>query len=87
MEWRGRRQSDNIEDRRGDPSSGGFGRGGGFNFPSGGGVRRAGGDVQLPDAHRDEEHDRQDADELDRDRPATVAQAAHRGSPAVVAGR
>ncbi len=43
MEWRGRRQSNNVEDRRGDPSGGGlgrnpFGRGGGFSFPSGGGV-------------------------------------------------
>ncbi|MFB2606884.1 neutral zinc metallopeptidase, partial [Rhizobium phaseoli] len=47
MEWRGRRQSDNIEDRRGEPSSGGFGRGGGFNFPSGGGVRRAGGGLSI----------------------------------------
>lgn len=26
MEWRGRRQSDNIEDRRGQSSRGGFGR-------------------------------------------------------------
>jgi predicted metalloprotease len=43
MEWKGRRQSDNIEDRRSDPMSGGFGRGGGFSFPSGGGVRRGGG--------------------------------------------
>jgi len=51
MEWRGRRQSDNIEDRRGDPSSGGlgqnpFGRGGGFSFPSGG-VRRGGGGLSI----------------------------------------
>ncbi|NKM27262.1 KPN_02809 family neutral zinc metallopeptidase [Rhizobium laguerreae] len=47
MEWRGRRQSDNVEDRRGGPSGGGFGRGGGFNFPSGGGVRRAGGGLSI----------------------------------------
>ncbi|ULR45246.1 neutral zinc metallopeptidase [Rhizobium sp. K102] len=47
MEWRGRRQSDNIEDRRGDPGGGRFGRGGGFNFPSGGGVRRAGGGLSI----------------------------------------
>jgi predicted metalloprotease len=47
MEWRGRRQSDNIEDRRGDPTGGGLGRGGGFNFPSGGGVRRAGGGLSI----------------------------------------
>ncbi|MFW8584992.1 neutral zinc metallopeptidase [Rhizobium beringeri] len=46
MEWRGRRQSDNVEDRRGDPGGGGFGRGGGFNFPSGG-VRRAGGGLSI----------------------------------------
>ncbi|MBY5417069.1 neutral zinc metallopeptidase [Rhizobium leguminosarum] len=47
MEWKGRRQSDNIEDRRSDPTGGGFGRGGGFNFPSGGGVRRAGGGLSI----------------------------------------
>lgn len=51
MEWKGRRQSDNIEDRRGDPSSSGnspFGRGGGFNFPTGGGgMRRAGGGLSI----------------------------------------
>jgi uncharacterized protein len=46
MEWRGRRQSDNIEDRRGDTSGGGFGRGGGFSFPSGG-VRRGGGGLSI----------------------------------------
>lgn len=49
MEWKGRRQSDNIEDRRGDPSSGGqspFGRGGGFSFPSGG-MRRGGGGLSI----------------------------------------
>ena len=37
MEWKGRRQSDNIEDERG--SSGGtgpLGGSGGFNFPGGG---------------------------------------------------
>jgi len=50
MEWKGRRQSDNIEDRRGDPSGGGrnpFGRGGGFSFPSGGGVGRRGGGLSI----------------------------------------
>lgn len=41
MEWRGRRQSDNIEDRRG--SGGGFGSGPGFRIPIGGGGRRGGG--------------------------------------------
>ncbi|MGO4350581.1 neutral zinc metallopeptidase [Rhizobium sp. RAF36] len=46
MEWKGRRQSDNIEDRRGDPSSSGFGRGGGFSFPSGG-MRRGGGGLSI----------------------------------------
>ncbi|EPE96444.1 KPN_02809 family neutral zinc metallopeptidase [Rhizobium grahamii] len=43
MEWQGRRQSDNVEDRRGQGGangSGPFGRGGGFNFPVG---RRGGG--------------------------------------------
>ena len=50
MEWKGRRQSDNIEDDRG--SSGGldsnpFGRGGGgMGFP-GGGMRRAGGGLSI----------------------------------------
>lgn len=39
MEWRGRRQSDNIEDRRG---GGGF-SGPGFRIPIGGGGRRGGG--------------------------------------------
>ncbi|WP_064695905.1 KPN_02809 family neutral zinc metallopeptidase [Rhizobium aegyptiacum] len=47
MEWRGRRQSDNVEDRRGSRTGGGFGRGGGFSFPSGGGVRRAGGGLSI----------------------------------------
>ncbi|MCB1479610.1 MAG: neutral zinc metallopeptidase [Tepidamorphaceae bacterium] len=41
MRWRGRRESSNIEDRRG--SGGGFGRGGGLRIPIGrGGGRRAG---------------------------------------------
>ena len=43
MQWKGRRQSDNIEDMRG--SSGGF-SGGGMRFPGGGfpgGGRRGGG--------------------------------------------
>ncbi|MEJ8311568.1 KPN_02809 family neutral zinc metallopeptidase [Agrobacterium larrymoorei] len=35
MQWRGRRQSDNIEDRRG-MSTGGMGGGGGFRIPTGG---------------------------------------------------
>lgn len=48
MRWRGRRQSSNIEDRRGE--GGGFGGPGGFRLPGGlggagggGGMRRAGG--------------------------------------------
>jgi len=47
MEWKGRRQSDNIEDERG--SSGGtgpLGGSGGFNFP-GGGMRRGGGGLSI----------------------------------------
>lgn len=49
MEWKGRRQSDNIEDERG--SSGGVGPlggggNGGFNFP-GGGMRRSGGGLSI----------------------------------------
>ncbi len=36
MRWRGRRQSDNIEDLRGSGSPGGLGRGGGFRIPVGG---------------------------------------------------
>ncbi|WP_160008088.1 neutral zinc metallopeptidase [Rhizobium sp. 18055] len=47
MEWKGRRQSDNIEDRRSDPSAGGLGRGGGFSFPSGGGSGRRGGGLSI----------------------------------------
>jgi len=47
MEWKGRRQSDNIEDRRGDPSMGGLGRGGGFSFPSGGGMGGRGGGLSI----------------------------------------
>ena len=47
MEWKGRRQSGNIEDQRGaGPSMGGsnpFGRGGGFRIPMGGGGRAGGG--------------------------------------------
>ncbi|MDO9414739.1 KPN_02809 family neutral zinc metallopeptidase [Pararhizobium sp.] len=53
MEWKGRRQSNNVEDQRGPsaPSPGGlgnnpFGRGGGFQFPGGGG-RRAGGGMSI----------------------------------------
>ncbi|CZT35729.1 KPN_02809 family neutral zinc metallopeptidase [Rhizobium sp. 9140] len=38
MEWKGRRQSSNVEDRSGSgPVRGGFGRGGGFRIPMGGG--------------------------------------------------
>ena len=43
MEWRGRRQSDNVEDRQGRGGGLGgspFGRGGGFSLPVG---RRSGG--------------------------------------------
>lgn len=49
MEWRGRRQSSNIEDRRGvSPGGSPFGRGGGFRFPSGGGgMRRGGGGLGI----------------------------------------
>ncbi len=47
MEWKGRRQSDNIEDRRNDSSMGGLGRGGGFSFPSGGGMGRRGGGLSI----------------------------------------
>jgi predicted metalloprotease len=48
MEWKGRRQSSNVEDQRGAGSSGGrspFGRSGGFRIPmgSGGGARGGGG--------------------------------------------
>lgn len=43
MDWKGRRQSDNIEDRRGNSSRGRnpFGRSGGIRLPSGG-IRRSG---------------------------------------------
>lgn len=43
MDWKGRRQSDNIEDRRGTSSRGRnpFGRSGGIRLPSGG-IRRSG---------------------------------------------
>lgn len=45
MRWRGRRESSNIEDRRGGGSSGGsrFGRGGRIRLPSGSRARRASG--------------------------------------------
>ena len=46
MEWRGRRQSGNIEDRRGAGGMGGFGSRGpriNLGFPGGGGGRRGGG--------------------------------------------
>jgi predicted metalloprotease len=40
MRWRGRQQSSNIEDRRGQGGGmGGFGRGGGFGFPGSSGPR------------------------------------------------
>ena len=40
MRWRGRQQSSNIEDRRGQGGGmGGFGRGGGFSFPGSSGPR------------------------------------------------
>ncbi|MBK5571472.1 neutral zinc metallopeptidase [Ensifer sp. 2YAB10] len=53
MEWKGRRQSENIEDQRGSSPDGGlggnpFGRGGGFRMPGGGGgMRRAGGGMSF----------------------------------------
>lgn len=47
MEWRGRRQSDNVEDRRGAGGQNPFGRGG-MRIPIGrGGVRRAGGGIGI----------------------------------------
>jgi predicted metalloprotease len=50
MDWKGRRQSDNIEDDRGSSGggmgSGPFGQGGGMGFPSGG-MRRAGGGMSI----------------------------------------
>lgn len=49
MRWRGRRESANIDDRRGRSPS--FGRGGGFRFPSsgrrGGGGRMSGGSIGV----------------------------------------
>jgi predicted metalloprotease len=46
MRWRGERQSDNVEDRRGE--GGGFGfPGGGVRFPSGGGGRGGGGGIGI----------------------------------------
>ncbi|OHV84087.1 neutral zinc metallopeptidase [Ensifer sp. LCM 4579] len=51
MEWKGRRQSSNVEDRRGAGRGriGGspFGRGGGIRIPTGGGMRRAGGGLSI----------------------------------------
>lgn len=43
MRWQGRRQSDNVEDRRSEGGGlpGGFGRGGGFRIPTGPGIRTA----------------------------------------------
>jgi predicted metalloprotease len=47
MEWRGRRQSSNVEDRRGARGGSPFGRGG-LRIPVGrGGVRRAGGGIGI----------------------------------------
>src|SRR5690606_19866117 len=47
MEWKGRRQSNNIEDRRGAGGRNPFGRGG-MRIPVGrGGVRRAGGGLGI----------------------------------------
>nr|CAD6602539.1 flagellar biosynthesis protein FlgM [Rhizobium sp. Khangiran2] len=47
MEWRGRRQSSNVEDRRGAGGRSPFGRGG-MRIPVGrGGVRRAGGGIGI----------------------------------------
>jgi uncharacterized protein len=43
MLWRDRRESSNVEDRRGEGGGGGFGRGGGFRVPIGMGGRRGGG--------------------------------------------
>lgn len=48
MRWRGRRQSDNIEDRRGQ----GGGRGGGFGFPFPFPRRRGGGGGRMPAGRR-----------------------------------
>ncbi|WP_137130281.1 neutral zinc metallopeptidase [Rhizobium sp. FY34] len=42
MEWRGRRQSDNVEDQRGASGGGSFGSGRGFRIPIGGGGRGGG---------------------------------------------
>jgi predicted metalloprotease len=43
MRWQGRRQSDNVEDQRGEGGGlpGGIGRGGGFRLPGGSGLRTA----------------------------------------------
>lgn len=44
MRWQGRRQSDNVEDQRGEGGGGfpgGIGRGGGFRLPGGSGIRTA----------------------------------------------
>ena len=48
MEWKGRRQSSNVEDQRGRGGLGSspFGRGGGLRIPMGGG-RRAGGGLSF----------------------------------------
>ena len=44
MQWRGRRQSDNVEDIRGQGPTGGFSRGGpSFRIPTGTRLRTSGG--------------------------------------------
>lgn len=44
MRWQGRRESSNVDDQRGSGGGfGGFGSGGGFRIPIGGGGRRGGG--------------------------------------------
>jgi uncharacterized protein len=44
MDWKGRRESKNVEDQRGQGTGGGFGRGGpSFRFPSGNQMRSSGG--------------------------------------------
>ena len=53
VRWRGRRESDNVEDKRGERGPSGFpfpmGRGGGmrFPFPRGGGGGRKGGGIGI----------------------------------------
>ena len=51
MEWKGRRQSSNVEDQRGTSAPGNSGRSpfgrGGFRIPMGTGTRRAGGGMSI----------------------------------------